>query len=467
MSKVNPNIKPVPKINRSVRLAGGYGAPAANQKPEALLRRAVMACLLWEDLAYESGEANADNIAALIPQVKPNVVAETALEAREKQKLRHVPLFIASEMARYKDYNILLADLLPRIITRADQITDFVAIYWKQGKQPITNQIKKGLARSFSNFNEYQLAKYDRDGAVKLRDVLFLVHPKPRDAAQQELFSKIANRELAIPDTWEVEISASQDKKASWTRLITEKKLGAMAFLRNLNNLKKNEVDHNVIREGFKTVYSGMLLPSNFLQAWKNAPEFEKEIEELMIRTYSSLPKLPGKTKFVIDVSGSMWTPISNKSTLQRWEVACALAILSMYMCESLDIYCTAGDYHKHKTQKTTYPIKGFGFFKQVEGMYKSLGGRGIFTRQCLQFMKDEDSKADRIIVFSDSQDCDSNRKLLPAPFGTFNYIADVSSHKHGINYRGVWSAEVSGWSEQMITFIAANEGLENKFVDQ
>jgi hypothetical protein len=63
------------------RVAGGFGAIAARQDAEGLLRRAVMACLLWEDLAYESGAKGAENITTLVPHVGPNKVAEIAAEA--------------------------------------------------------------------------------------------------------------------------------------------------------------------------------------------------------------------------------------------------------------------------------------------------------------------------------------------------------------------------------------------------
>ena len=70
-----------------------------------------------------------------------------------------------------------------------------------------------------------------------------------------------------------------------------------------------------------------------------------------------------------------------------------------------------------------------------------------------------EREKPARIIIFSDSQDCDYPDKRVPAPFGERNYIVDVSANTRGINYKGVWSAEISGWSEHFLSFIAALEG--------
>nr|GFD57715.1 hypothetical protein [Tanacetum cinerariifolium] len=56
-------------------------------------------------------------------------------------------------------------------------------------------------------FDGYQMAKYNRDGAVRLRDALFLVHPNAKDEAQQALFNQLVRGELPTPYTWETELS--------------------------------------------------------------------------------------------------------------------------------------------------------------------------------------------------------------------------------------------------------------------
>lgn len=469
MSKLNPQVKSAPKLDKKHRLAGGYGPFTAKQGAYDLLRRAVLSCLLWEDLAYESGINNTENISSLIPQVEPHLVAELAIEAREEQKLRHVPLFIASEMLKHPHHKIYVADVLKQIITRPDQITDFVSIYWKNGKKPLAAQAKKGLAACFNKFSEYQLAKYDRNGTIKLRDVLFLTHAKP-EQGKEVLFNKIAERNLDVPDTWEVALSTGKNKKDTWTRLIQEGKLGALAFLRNLRNMKEANVDANVIRTGFKKINSQMLLPLNFFSAAKFAPEFKSDINEMMLRTYSDLPKLKGRTIFIVDVSASMGSSISDKSNFNRLQVAEAMAVLAHELCEHVEIWCTSGDdgTRIHKTERISYPERGFNLAEQIQRKAHRLGNGGIFTRQCLEFIKDKiDYTPDRIIIFSDSQDCDYADRKIPDPFGKNNYIVDVSSHAHGVNYKGKWTAEISGWSEHFLTFVGVTEGLQNTFEDE
>ena len=64
MAKVNTKATDY-RLDPTERVAGGMGAPAARQDPAALLRRAVLANLLWENLAYEKGDAVAAEIARL------------------------------------------------------------------------------------------------------------------------------------------------------------------------------------------------------------------------------------------------------------------------------------------------------------------------------------------------------------------------------------------------------------------
>lgn len=467
MSKINPNTKPKPKADANVRLAGGAGMAAAIQKPIALLRRVVLANLLWEDNAYVDGEATTAAIKRLIPLCNPKDVAILTEEARLVQKLRHTPLFLAAEMCKYKETKEYVPSVLPRIITRADMLTDFLAIYWNRKKTPIAKCAKKGLAEAFHNFNEYKFAKYDRNSAIKLRDVMFLVHPKPRNEYETTLFAKVASRTLDVPETWEVMLSAGKDKKATWTKLIEEGKIGGLAMLRNLRNMVQAGVDKKVIEKGLANLKSSMLLPMNFLQAADNAPEFKRQIEDAMIESYKNLPKLPGRTLFIVDVSGSMGASYSSKSKYTRMDAAAAMAMLASNQCEDFELVCTAGSDRMclHKTKHIQYPSKGFDIISQIKGTYRDLGGGGIFTRQCLEWCKENlGSDFDRIIIFSDSQDCDRLNRRLPSPFGKYNYIVDVSSEKRGICYKGIWTAEITGFSENFLTFIAGYEGLANLF---
>ena len=199
------------------------GAKATRINPELQLRRLVMSCMLWEDNFYVDGVTIAKLIEDTIPKVKPGVVAEIAIEAREKMKLRHMPLFIVKTMARLPTHRFLVAKTLERVIQRADELSEFLSMYWKEGRCTIAAQVKKGLANAFTKFNEYNLQKYNRDTKIKLKDVLFMVHAKPKDKEQADIWTRLIDNKLATPDTWEVRIAdAKTNKQEEWSRLLAE-----------------------------------------------------------------------------------------------------------------------------------------------------------------------------------------------------------------------------------------------------
>jgi hypothetical protein len=182
--------------HHKARLRTHEGAPARAVTAEQALRRTVLSCMLWEGEFYEDGVQIAGRVHELVPKVDAAKVAALAVEARGKMKLRHAPLLLVREMARHATHRALVGETLECVIQRADELSEFVAIYWAGGRQPLSAQVKKGLAAAFGKFDEYALAKYDRAGTVRLRDVLFLSHARPVDEAQAALWKRLAENEL-------------------------------------------------------------------------------------------------------------------------------------------------------------------------------------------------------------------------------------------------------------------------------
>jgi hypothetical protein len=125
------------------------GAPARHIAPELQLRRSVLACLLWEKQFYEDGVEIAGRVAELVPKVAAEKVAALAVEARAQMKLRHAPLLLVREMARHKTHRGLVADTLANVIQRADELAEFVAIYWKGRARPAFRTGEERVGRGF------------------------------------------------------------------------------------------------------------------------------------------------------------------------------------------------------------------------------------------------------------------------------------------------------------------------------
>jgi 60 kDa SS-A/Ro ribonucleoprotein len=434
-------------LNKIVRAFTHEGARAKRFTPEIELKRALMNCLLWEDQFYEDGVAIAERIKALVPKVAPDRVAALAIEAREVMKLRHAPLLVVREMARHEKHRVLVADTLDRVIQRPDEMTELLAIYWadalgpqqQRKRQPVSAQIKKGLARALTKFDAYQLAKYDRDGAVRIKDVLFLVHAKPKDADQEKVWKQLVDGELVSPDTWEVSLSSGKDKRETFERLIAENRLGGLALLRNLRLMQKAEVPHETIADAIEAMRADRVLPYRFITAARYAPDFEPELESAMLKSLKDHVRLPGRTRLLIDVSGSMFTPLSAQSEMTRAEAACGLAILAREVCDEVEIFTFSQDVKK------VPPRRGFALRDAIVG---SQPHGSTFLGKAVSEI---DRKGDRLIVFTDEQSHDT----VPDPAGR-GTIVNVASYQHGVGH-GAWT-RVSGFSEAVIAWIAASE---------
>lgn len=424
--------------------------PFASLDAEQELRRAVMACLLWEDQFYEDGQSIAGRIEDLVGRVAPEKVASIAVEARNKHNLRHVPLLLTSALAKTASGRAdgLVSDVVEGVVQRADELAELVSIYWKSGKRPLSAQLKKGLARTFNKFSAYSLAKYNRNNSVKLRDVLFLVHPKAKDQAQQKVFNQLAKNELPTPDTWEVALSGGEDKKATWERLLREGKLGYMALLRNLRNMESVGVNRSLVVEAILGRKNGAekLLPFRFIAAARAAPSFEVALDKALLENIKELPKLKGTTAVLVDVSGSMTVGLSSKSDLSRMDAAAALA--SVINAEDLRVFSFSYNLKEVPARRGMAGVEAIKWSQQH-------GGTAL--AQAIHTINKNLPNIDRLIVITDEQATDG---VVPQPVCKKSYMINVASYKNGVGYKGNWK-HIDGFSENVIRWIYESENLD------
>lgn len=414
------------------------GARARFEKPVEQLRRSVMSCLLWEKEFYEDGEAIAARITRLVHEVGGYEAMQIAKEARQDFNLRHVPLLITVACMSTKGPKLVSPYDIAGVIERADELAEIVAIYWKDGRKPLPAVMKHGLRLAFQKFNAYHLAKYNREGTVRLRDVMFLVHPKPKDDEQALAFKQLADDTLPAPDTWEVALSAGEDKAATFTRLIEEGKLGYLALLRNLRNMEAAGVESSVIKNAIRARKgASRVLPFRYVAAARAVPQYEAVLDEAMLSSLGdTVPGLRGNTVVLVDVSGSMGAALSGKSDLKRYEAAAALA--GIVRCESHRIF-TFSDYFVEVP-----PRRGMACIDAIVHSQFSNG-----TQMGAAVAEANKIGYDRIIVITDEQSQD----VVPQPVGKHNYIINVASSLNGVAADGRW-VKIHGFSENVLRYI-------------
>jgi hypothetical protein len=315
---------------------------------------------------------------------------------------------------------------------------------------PLSGQVKKGLAAAFPKFDEYQLAKYDRGGPIKLRDVLFLCHAKPRDAAQAGVWKKLIWGRLTAPDTWEVALSGAggdgaaaqgADKREAWERLLREQKLGALALLRNLRNMREAGVDEKLVHAALGSMSAARVLPFRFVAAARYAPQWEEALEQAMLKCVGGAEKLPGKTIVLVDISGSMTAPLSRRSEMLRTDAAYGLAVLLREIGEKVAVFSFSDNLVEVPARR------GFALRDAIDGSQRH---NSTQLGQAVESLNRKE-KYDRLIVITDEQAHD--RVLSPDGNG---YMINVASYKNGVGY-GKWM-HIDGWSESVIEYIRALE---------
>ncbi len=432
------NIKP--KVTATTHEGG---KAVANLRPIEQLRRSVLACLLWEDSFYEDGQSIADRIQAIASQCTPEEVAALAVEARSAHNLRHVPLLLLNILTKIGAGKPgLVSRAIEQVIQRADELAEFAAIYMDTGRKPLSGQAKKGLTAAFRKFNEYDLAKYNRDGRFKLRDVLFLCHAKPKDDTQAALWRRLIDGTLETPDTWEVALSGGADKKEAFERLLAEGKLGYLALLRNLRNMVEAGVERDLIKRALLARKGAhRVLPFRYVAATRAVPQLEPAIDEALCAAIREYPPLRGHTAILVDVSGSMDYKLSERSDLKRIDAAAALA--AVVNAEELTMASFSDK------MVIVPPRRGMA---GVDAIINSQVHHGTWLGKALAELESK-GPFDRLIVITDEQSCDA----VPHPTTRPAYLINVASYQNGVGYRNGWT-HINGFSENVIRYIAAIE---------
>lgn len=432
------------------------GAPAfGHMKPMQALRRSVLSCLLWEDEFYESGRAIASRIAELALAVAAPDLARLAIEARTLHNLRHVPLLLTSILIDSAKGSSLVAETIPLVVKRADELAELLAVFAQyKGVKPdklktvMTHGMRKGLAKAFAKFDAYQLAKYNRDHAIKLRDVLFLVHAKPKDDEQKAVWAQLINGTLPAPDTWEVQLSGGANKKETFERLIREGNLGYLALLRNLRNMDQAGCDPQLVGQAILARKNGAdrVLPFRYTAAARAAPRFEPLLDLALQAAILEAPVLKGTTVVLVDVSGSMDAKLSSKSDLTRADAGATLASI------------INGNVRMFSFSNRLIEVPPRRGMAGVDALLKSQthGGTELFASV---HALNQNIKYDRLIVITDEQAHPWSGGSLPNPVGR-GYMINVASNQHGVGY-GAWT-HIDGFSESVLRFIHEIEAQDD-----
>ncbi|MGW0749213.1 TROVE domain-containing protein [Streptomyces sp. NPDC002587] len=451
-----PAPPPASPVGSTRRARTREGGPGHERDAHSELFLLAVANFVTQQTFYESGEDRDDRFGTLVRRLAVEDPAWTAGLLgwlRGDANMRTASLVGAAEYVRARlDAGVTDGpsnrQVVDSVLRRADEPGELLA-YWtaKYGRN-VPKPVKRGIADAVRRlYSAASLLKYDTASTrrgYRFGDVLNLVHasPDPAKAWQGELFRYALDRrhhpesaripagdrtlaahralmELPVGDrravvtgaggaerlaeagmTWEALAGWLQGPMdaAAWEAVIPS--MGAMALLRNLRNFDQAGVSDEVA-EGVATricdpqaVARARQFPFRYLAAYRHAPSLRwaYPLERALGHSLGNVPALPGRTLVLVDRSGSMWSPLSDRSQLNRADAAAVFGAALALRAEDADLVQFGST-----SQVVTYS-RGESVLKVLE-RFGDLGG--TYTAQAV---REHYRGHDRVLIVTDEQ---------------------------------------------------------------
>ncbi len=336
------------------------------------------------------------------------------------------------------------------IIFRLDDMLEIAACYAaKNPGKAFSNAIKKGFKDALESADAYELAKYQGKGkAITLVDIVNLVHPVP-SAKMAPVFKELMNGELKQFNTVEdkntkagqevaaqlksgeitkaeATVALQEAKEDNYAELISTRKIGYLALLRNLRNILKNTKDKALIDAACelltdeKLIKQSLVFPHQIDLALEvmlmefSATEMIKFANALDKAYTLAIPNLTelfptGRTAVVWDTSASMTSQgtVSNGSKVSavkyKTTAATKAALIGATLAKGVgaDLYHFASDCQRIKFN----PNDSVNSIKNAGLALTGIVGHGTSFDSIFRNLK---GAYDRIFIISDMQGGDS-----------------------------------------------------------
>ena len=443
-----------------------------------------------------------------VTQSDPAFIAGADLEAgkvglaqylRETMRMRSAAMVMAAEYVAAGGAGG--RSVIARTLQRADEPAELVGYWLANHGRRLPMPVKRGVADAVRRLYSEPTALRN-DGPTRqlhMADVIELVHPEPRDAAQSTLFRYLLDRrhhDDAVADaslkvlTAAAELDAVPVEKRrlvlrvfgaaalaragfSWARLsgwlpggmdadaweAVIPAMGVMALIRNLRNFDQACISDAAVDTVIAKIVdrddvaTARLFPYQVWAVYKNAPSYhwKRALARTLEHTTANVPSLDG-TLVVIDTSGSMQGRVSARSAMSRVEVAAVMAMATCKGARDADVVIYGVD------NTRVQGLAGTSVPAGVEKVVGLIGSVGHATYGHTAIARHFDPKRHRrVVLFTDDQQHDSGHVRLdhvPVIY-TFNLAGDSPSALRA-GQRGRYT--LGGFTDAIFTAMAVLE---------
>lgn len=413
------------------------GGSAFSMTDEAAL--AQYACTgTFNDTFYSSGEAQMKEALLLAQKVSPETLARTAVYAREKGFMKDMPAFLLAVLST-RDTE-LFKKTFPKVIDNGKMLRNFVQIMRSGavGRKSLGSAPKKAVRAWLQGRKDESLFRDSIGDKPSLADVIKMVHPVPENKTREALYAYLIGKKL-VPEQREVlprlvkKYEDFKDRKLLSGELpdvdfrmlssqpLTEfqwKKIAAaaswMTTRMNLNTFERHGVfkDPEMVKliadrlSSASEVAKSRTFPYQLLAAYKHAEpsiptQITNALQQAMEHSVTNVEALGKKTYVLIDVSGSMGSPVTGVRAGATSKISCrdvAALIASVVLRKNPDAEVIVFD-------TTARRLKLNGFDSIMTNAEKiSTPGGGTNCAAPVAMLNAAKAKGDLLIMVSDNE---------------------------------------------------------------
>tara|TARA_R110002072_G_scaffold174303_10_gene329723 strand:+ start:42020 stop:43573 length:1554 start_codon:yes stop_codon:yes gene_type:complete len=408
------------------------GAPAYSLTSEqALAQLAVTGCL--NGTFYATAHDQLKAVLELANECEPEFVAKVAVYARHQSCMKDMPALLCAVLA-VRDGE-LLQKVFGRVIDNGKMLRNFVQIVRSGavGRKSLGTLPRRLVRQWIAERSMEQLFYASLGQKPSLRDVIRMVHPKPKDAQRANFYAYLIGKpfdreqlpdevrqfemfktdEASLPNINFQFLSALPLTTAEW-RVIAQR-ANWTTLRMNLNTFQRHGVfdcDETtmLIAERLadpERVIRAKAFPyqimTTLLNIKRDAPGVLRDaLEQAMEIATANVPALPGRTVVAIDISGSMHAPVTGYRKGSTSTTTCldAAAVLAAAVLRR-NPDTTVMPFHTEVSRVKLDPSESI---VNLSSRLRGLPSGGTDCSVVLKELNRKRERADTVIYFSDNE---------------------------------------------------------------
>lgn len=412
----------------------GAGAPAyALSAKHALAQYAATGC--FNATFYASAEAQLDKVLELAHQVEPEFVAKTAIFCRERGQMKDMPAFLCAALSTLDAK--LCAATFARVIDDGKMLRSFVQVVRSGvvGRKSLGTQPKRLVKNWLEARSEDTLFRSSVGQSPSLVDVIKMVHPKPNSDVRRAFYGYLLDRQhearhlpslvkdfeafkagesAQVPDVPFQMLTSLSLKSEQWVEIA--KRASWQMTRMNLNTFARHGVFE---RAGMDTLLAERLrdatairkaraLPYQLMAAYRssnaNVPAVvTNALQDAMEHATYNVPTIDGKVYVLVDVSGSMSSPITgyrkgSTTTMRCIDGAALVAAAILRKNQGAEVI----PFEQHVV--TRLRLNGRDSVMTNAQALAGIGGGGTNCSAPLQWLNQRKAKGDLVVFVSDNE---------------------------------------------------------------